>query len=503
MSRSLVLIMLLGLGFALAACEKKPAQAPAPKAPAEMAAEMAPDRVTPPAGDMAAAQAPPTADATGGAVLAGLSDPDVVKRAVDEASKPQLGAKGFGEGGGAELTTEQACTALVQKMVACKLMHPQAVAGQSQVCLSTAAQNAEFKERVKLLPRFACDHLARVFQPPVQRGATDHDGQGVGVVTDELLQKLGADMIAEAVATYGKDDTLTRTMQEYCNQVTAVFAQAGKGNHPVTCAVVNASAFNATALPGHIVFHAGALHSLWNLAIAQIALAADLPGYQRYQISLASHALTGKPLNTWPVPGCNAGDMACRAQRLQDPRVRARFDGLIYAVLAHEFGHIMNHHARRKILRMEVLRVNMGQYEKLTRGQKAQFMNQLGNSALGQADEYESDEESLRWLHAFWKSTGPQYQQATGDPLMGPQPMDIVYVSLFMQSLSDAVRQLTNKDQAPSLVNTHPASHARADRALRVIIANGYGGAAIAKAAYDKLILRQAPAPAAAGSPPG
>ena len=112
-------------------------------------------------------------------------------------------------------------------------------------------------------------------------------------------------------------------------------------------------------------------------------------------------------------------------------------------------------------------------------------------AALGQVDEYESDETSIRILQNVWKATSAGYKQSTGDALMGPQPMDIVYVALFMQSLSDAMKKLTGRATKPALLSSHPASHARADRGLRVIIANQYAGHQLAKAAYSLLILRQ------------
>jgi hypothetical protein len=125
------------------------------------------------------------------------------------------------------------------------------------------------------------------------------------------------------------------------------------------------------------------------------------------------------------------------------------------------------------------------------KGKKAAFINKLGSTALGQVDEYESDETSIRILQRVWKATSAGYKQTTGDALMGPQPMDIVYVALFMQSLTDAMKKLTGRAEVPALLRSHPASHARADRGLRVIIANKHAGHQLAKAAYNLLILRK------------
>lgn len=438
---------------------------------------------------VAAMAGPPKAGPGKRPVVAGFSDPEVIRRAVAEGSKPRLGSKGFTSAAG---PPAQLCTALIRKAVGCRLMPGHVVQAQAAQCLTAAQNNPGFKDRLNVLHRLACDHLGRILSPKVKRGATVKDGQGVGVITDQMLRQLGKDMITEAVARHGRDEAHTVTIQAYCDQIgQTAKQQLGRADLKATCVAVKSPAFNATALGGHVVFYAAALHALQNLAIAQIAKASDLAGYLKYQIALAAHVITRQPLAQWPVIGCAKGDIACRASKLQDVRVKARFDGLMLAIIAHEFGHLVSGHARRKLVRNEVLRVNAAQFNKLTRGKKAQFMNQLGATALSQADEYEADETSLKILQAVWKLTTGRYKGSTGDPLMGPQPMDLVYVALFMQAMHDAIRLLTRKALAPALVSTHPASHARADRALRVIMANRWAGHKLARAAYSMLILRR------------
>jgi len=424
----------------------------------------------------------------GGVVTGGLSDPEVIRRAIEESKKPQLGAKGFTSTKG---TPQHLCTAFIGKLVTCKHMPPFAKARQTTICSAAAAKNKAFRARLGYLPKLSCGHLARIVRLPIRRGKTVKSGQGVGVITDAMLKTLGADMITLAVTKYGKDEANTKVVQAICDRISAVMKKAGKGSHSQVCVAAKAPSFNATALGDHILFHTSAMVSLENLAIAQIAFASDLKKYLRYQIVLAAHVLTNRPLKDWPVPGCAKGDLACRSVKLKDVKVQARRDGLFLAILGHEFGHNLNNHARRKILRMEVLRVNAAQYSKLTKGKKAEFINKLGSTALGQVDEYEADETSIRILQRVWKTTSATYKQTTGDALMGPQPMDIVYVALFMQAMSDAMKKLTGRAEAPALLRSHPASHARADRGLRVIIANKHAGHQLAKAAYNLLILRR------------
>ncbi len=436
-----------------------------------------------------AAMRPTMAAPTSAAVVpGGLSDPEVIGRAIEESKKPQLGVKGFAAATG---TPQQLCTSFIGKLVSCKHIPDYVKARQTSICVTTAHKNKGFKARLGYLPKLSCGHLARIVRLPIRRGKTVKSGQGVGVITDATLKKLGADMIALSVIKHGKDPGNTQVVQAICDKISAVMQSAGRGSHKQICVATKAPSFNAMALGDHILFHTSAIVSLENLAIAQIAFASDLNKYLRYQILLASHVLLKKPLKEWPVPGCAKGDLACRTGKLKDVKVLARRQGLLLAILGHEFGHNLNNHARRKILRMEVLRVNAAQYSKLTKGKKAEFINKLGSTALGQVDEYESDETSIRILQRVWQSTSASYKQTTGDALMGPQPMDIVYVALFMQALSDAMKKLTGRTTKPSLLQSHPASHARADRGLRVIIANKHAGHQIAKAAYNLLVLRR------------
>ena len=421
-------------------------------------------------------------------VSGGLSDPEVLKRAIDEAKKPRLGAKGFTTQTG---TTQQLCSAFVNKVVSCNQLSPHAAPQQVRLCTDSASKNPAFKSRIGVLPRLSCTTLARILQSPIKRGATVRSGQGVGVVTKLTLRQMGADMIKMSVAQYGEDTAHSPDVQRICNLVTQTLKASGRGAHHATCVAVKAPSFNASALGDHIKFHTPAIQSLENLAIAQIAFATDLGKYLKYQIVIAAHVLTQKPLKTWPVPGCRTGDLACRAEKLKDPKVAARRLGLLFAILGHEYGHNLNNHARRKMIQQEVLRVNAAEYSKLTKGKKAEFINKLGSTALGQADEYESDETALHLLQAYWTATQAQYKASTGDALMGPQPLDMVYVALFMQSLSDAIKLLTKRGDTPALIQSHPASHARADRGLRVIIANQYAGHELAKRAYAMLVLRK------------
>jgi hypothetical protein len=503
MSTALNLAVGVTLALAAGGCKKKPADkgkgdsmasSMAAVDPAAAMTAMAATAATGPADAMGTTAArpgprPTAADPAGGAVVhGGLSDPDVIKRAIEESGKPQLGAKGFDSAKG---TPAELCTAFIGKLVSCKHMPAYARARQTTICTSAAGKNKAFRDRLGVLPRLSCGHLTRIVKLPIRRGKTVKAGQGVGIITDAMLRQLGADMIEMAVAKHGKDEVNSKVVQRICNRITAVLKAAGKGEHKQVCVAAKAPSFNATALGDHILFHTSAVVSLENLAIAQIAFASDLRKYLRYQILLAAHVLLNRPLKEWPVPGCKKGDLACRATKLTDAKVKARREGLFLAILGHEFGHNLNNHARRKILRMEVLRVNAAQYSTLTKGKKAAFIDKLGSTALSQVDEYESDETSIRVLQRVWKATSARYKETTGDALMGPQPMDIVYVALFMQALSDAMKKLTGRAAPPALLQSHPASHARADRGLRVIIANGYAGHRLAKGAYNLLILRQ------------
>jgi hypothetical protein len=431
------------------------------------------------------------ADAKGkrlGGQGAGLSDPEVIRRAVDAEAPPTLGAKGFASG--APPTPAKACQRFVDKLVSCKLMAPHAAGAQARMCARAASRKPAFKKKLGVLPRLPCGTLSRITRPPVERGVAKKAGQGVGVVTRAMIRKLGKDMVIQAVTEHGRDAGKTRLVQSLCDRLYRAGQRLGRADVKPVCVAVEAPSFNATALGGHILFHTTAIDSLANLAIAQIAFAKDLKKYLTYQITLAAHVLARRPVAQWPVPGCPTGDGACRERKLAEKKVRARFTGLLVAILGHELGHLLHHHARRKLVRAEVLRVNAAHFSKLSKGKKAAFMNKLGSMALSQADEYESDEASLRFLQAVWKRTTKEYEASTGDPLMGPQPMDIVYVALFMQAMSDAVAKLTNKKQVPALLRSHPASHARADRALRVIVANRYAGHELARNAYQMLVLQ-------------
>lgn len=498
MKRTLLIVAAVTLLAGAWGCKKKPAdkakdKTPTPTAMATMATmatamtPAGPMRVAarPGPGPARPAMAAPTAS---NVVTGGLSDPEVIKRAIEESQKPQLGSKGFTSAKG---TPAELCTAFIGKLVSCRHMPAYIKARQTSICTTNAGKNKAFRARLGYLPKLSCGHLARIVRLPIKRGKTVKSGQGVGIITDAMLKKLGADMIAMAIAKHGKDAANSAVVQGICDKITAVMQAAGKGTHKQVCVAAKAPSFNATALGDHIMFHTSTVVSLENLAIAQIAYASDLKKYMHYQIVLASHVLLNRPLKEWPVPGCKKGDLVCRGTKLKDVKVQARRTGLFLAILAHEFGHNLNNHARRKILRMEVLRVNAAQYSKLTKGKKAEFINKLGSTALGQVNEYESDETSIRILQRVWTATNAQYKQTTGDALMGPQPMDIVYVALFMQSLTDAMKKLTGRAVKPALLSSHPASHARADRGLRVIIANKHAGHQLAKAAYNLLILRE------------
>jgi hypothetical protein len=497
MRRSWLLVVGVTLLWGAWGCKKKPADkasdgtmtpAMTPAMRPAMRPAMTPEPGMRPVVARPAPRPVMSAPATGSVVSGGLSDPEVIKRAIEESKKPQLGVKGFSSAKG---TPQQLCNSFIGKLVSCKHMPAFAKSRQTTICVATASKNKAFKARLGYLPNLSCGHLARIVRLPIRRGKTVKSGQGVGIITDVMLKKLGGDMIALAVAKYGKDEANTKVVQAICDKISAVMKKAGRGDHKQVCVAAKAPSFNAMALGDHILFHTSAILSLENLAIAQIAFASDLRKYLRYQLLLAAQVLLNRPLKQWPVPGCAKGDLACRAKKLTDVKVRARREGLLLAILGHEFGHNLNNHARRKILRLEVLRVNAAQYSKLTKGKKAEFINKLGSTALSQVDEYESDGTSIRILQQIWKATSARYKQTTGDALMGPQPMDIVYVALFMQAMSDAVKKLTRRPVLPALLRSHPASHARADRGLRVIIANKYAGHQIAKAAYNILILRK------------